>query len=157
MFEQTTLETPEIKEGSIVKGVVVDIIGDYAVVDVGLKAEGQVPLREFREEDESGEEGAFTEPLVNVGDEVEVLLETAEDQNGLVVLSKEKARKRKVWDEISKAVEQDGLVVGTITERQAPVLRRVYDQMPDPKWVLAFGVCASTGGFYQNYTVMPGA
>ena len=49
------------------------------------------------------------------------------------------------------------LVVGTITERQAPVLRRIYDQMPDPKWVLAFGVCASTGGFYQNYTVMPGA
>ena len=51
MFEQTTLETPEVKEGSIVKGVVVDIIGDYAVVDVGLKAEGQVPLREFREDD----------------------------------------------------------------------------------------------------------
>ncbi|MEM9461580.1 MAG: 30S ribosomal protein S1 [Myxococcota bacterium] len=117
MFEQTTLETPEVKEGSIVKGVVVDIIGDYAVVDVGLKAEGQVPLREFREEDESGEEGAMTQPLVDIGDEVEVLLETAEDQNGLVVLSKEKARKRKVWDEISKAVEQDGLVTGTITAR----------------------------------------
>jgi NADH-quinone oxidoreductase subunit B len=49
------------------------------------------------------------------------------------------------------------IVIGTITERQAPVLRRVYDQMIDPKWVMAFGVCASTGGFYQNYTVMPGA
>lgn len=49
------------------------------------------------------------------------------------------------------------LIVGTITERQAPILRRVYDQMIDPKWVLAFGVCASTGGFYQNYTVLPGA
>ncbi len=117
MFEQTTQDTPEVKEGSIVKGVVVDIIGDYAVVDVGLKAEGQVPLREFREEDESGEEGALTQPLVTIGDEVEVLLETAEDQNGLVILSKEKARKRKVWDEISKAVEQDGLVTGTIMAR----------------------------------------
>ena len=117
LFEQTSHEAPEVKEGSIVKGVVVDLIGDYAVVDVGLKAEGQVPLREFREEDESGEDGALTEPLVNIGDEVEVLLETAEDQNGLVVLSKEKARKRKVWDEISKAVEQDGLVTGTITAR----------------------------------------
>jgi len=116
MFEQTTLETPEIKEGSIVKGFVVDIIGEYAVVDVGLKAEGQVPLREFREEDESVE-GGLTEPLVKIGDEVEVLLETAEDQNGLVVLSKEKARKRKVWDEISKAVEHDGMVTGTITAR----------------------------------------
>jgi NADH-quinone oxidoreductase subunit B len=49
------------------------------------------------------------------------------------------------------------IVIGTITERQAPVLRRVYDQMVDPKWVMAFGVCASTGGFYQNYTVTPGA
>jgi NADH-quinone oxidoreductase subunit B len=49
------------------------------------------------------------------------------------------------------------IVIGTITERQAPILRRIYDQMPDPKWVMAFGVCASTGGFYQNYTVTPGA
>jgi NADH-quinone oxidoreductase subunit B len=49
------------------------------------------------------------------------------------------------------------IVVGTITERQAPVLRRIYDQMCEPKWVIAFGVCASTGGFYQNYSVMPGA
>jgi NADH-quinone oxidoreductase subunit B len=49
------------------------------------------------------------------------------------------------------------IIIGTINERQAPVLRRVYDQMPDPKWVMAFGVCASTGGFYQNYAVTPGA
>ena len=48
-------------------------------------------------------------------------------------------------------------VVGTITERQAPVLRRVWEQMCEPKWVIAFGVCASTGGFYQNYSTTPGA
>ncbi len=48
------------------------------------------------------------------------------------------------------------IVVGTITERQGPVLKRVYDQMCEPKWVVAFGVCASTGGFYQNYSAMPG-
>jgi NADH-quinone oxidoreductase subunit B len=47
-------------------------------------------------------------------------------------------------------------VVGTISERQAPVLRRIYDQMADPKFVVAFGVCASSGGFYQNYSVVPG-
>jgi NADH-quinone oxidoreductase subunit B len=47
-------------------------------------------------------------------------------------------------------------VVGTITEKQAPVLRRIYDQMAEPKFVLAFGVCASSGGFYQNYAVVPG-
>ena len=49
------------------------------------------------------------------------------------------------------------MIVGTITEKQAPALKRVFDQMAEPKWVLAFGVCASTGGFYQNYHAMPGA
>ncbi len=48
------------------------------------------------------------------------------------------------------------MVVGTITERQGPALRRIYEQMCEPKWVIAFGVCASTGGFYQNYSTMPG-
>ncbi len=48
------------------------------------------------------------------------------------------------------------MVVGTVTVRQAPILKRVYDQMGDPKWVMAFGACASTGGFYDNYTTMPG-
>jgi NADH-quinone oxidoreductase subunit B len=48
------------------------------------------------------------------------------------------------------------VVVGTITERQGPILRRVWEQMCEPKWVMAFGVCASTGGFYQNYSAMPG-
>jgi NADH-quinone oxidoreductase subunit B len=48
------------------------------------------------------------------------------------------------------------MVVGTVTERQAPVLKRIYEQICEPKWVVAFGVCASTGGFYQNYSVVPG-
>ena len=47
-------------------------------------------------------------------------------------------------------------VVGTISQRQAPALRRIYEQMMEPKWVLAFGTCASCGGFYDNYTTVPG-
>ncbi len=47
-------------------------------------------------------------------------------------------------------------VVGTIVQRQAPALKRVYEQMADPKWVLAFGTCASVGGFYDNYTTVAG-
>ncbi|OQX68876.1 MAG: NADH-quinone oxidoreductase [Sorangiineae bacterium NIC37A_2] len=47
-------------------------------------------------------------------------------------------------------------VVGTITQRQAPVLRRIYEQMMEPKWVLAFGTCASSGGFYDNYACVAG-
>jgi NADH-quinone oxidoreductase subunit B len=47
-------------------------------------------------------------------------------------------------------------VVGTISQRQAPVLRRIYEQMASPKWVLAFGTCASSGGFYDNYATVAG-
>ena len=48
------------------------------------------------------------------------------------------------------------LVVGTISHKQAPILRRVYEQMCAPKWVVAFGACASTGGFYDNYATVQG-
>ncbi len=49
------------------------------------------------------------------------------------------------------------LIVGTINQKQAPILKRIYDQMAEPKWVVAFGVCASSGGFYDNYAVLQGA
>src|SRR5246127_6024629 len=48
------------------------------------------------------------------------------------------------------------MVIGTVTVRQGPILRRVYEQMAEPKWVMAFGACASTGGFYDNYATLPG-
>jgi NADH-quinone oxidoreductase subunit B len=48
------------------------------------------------------------------------------------------------------------LVVGTVSHKQAPILRRVYEQMCAPKWVIAFGACASTGGFYDNYATVQG-
>jgi NADH-quinone oxidoreductase subunit B len=48
------------------------------------------------------------------------------------------------------------MVIGTVTVRQAPILKRVYDQMAEPKWVMSFGACASTGGFYDNYSTLPG-
>ena len=47
-------------------------------------------------------------------------------------------------------------VVGTISQRQAPALKRIYEQMLEPKWVIAFGTCASCGGFYDNYATVPG-
>ncbi len=48
------------------------------------------------------------------------------------------------------------IVVGTLVEKLAPALHRIHEQMAEPKWVIAFGVCASSGGFYQNYGTVPG-
>lgn len=53
--------------------------------------------------------------------------------------------------------ESDLLIVaGTITEKQAPILKRIYEQMPSPKWVIAMGACAASGGFYRSYNVVQG-
>jgi NADH-quinone oxidoreductase subunit B len=48
------------------------------------------------------------------------------------------------------------LVAGTISYKQAPILKQIYDQMPEPKWVVSMGACASSGGFYDNYTTLQG-
>jgi len=99
----------ELKENEIVKGSVVQVTKDYAVVDIGYKSEGQVPIQEF-----GLVEG---KPNVKVGDKVDVLLESRENDTGMVVLSKEKADKMRIWDEISAACERDELVEGTIVGR----------------------------------------
>src|SRR5713226_5238399 len=104
-----TTKGGELKENEIVKGSVVQVTKDYAVVDIGYKSEGQVPIQEF-----GLVEG---KPNVKVGDAVEVLLESRENDTGMVVLSKEKADKMRIWDEISAACERDELVEGTIVGR----------------------------------------
>ena len=60
------------------------------------------------------------------------------------------------WTRFSPRQSDMLLVVGTITHKEAPVLRTVYDQMTEPKWVIAFGTCAVSGGIYDNYAVVQG-
>jgi small subunit ribosomal protein S1 len=98
-----------VKEGEILRGTVIAVGKDFAIVDVGYKSEGQVPLEEFRMAD--GSIG------VKPGDVVDVLLESRENDAGMCVLSKEKADRFKVWDEISAACERDELIEGTISQR----------------------------------------
>jgi small subunit ribosomal protein S1 len=97
------------KEGEIVKGRVIEVSDDYVTVDIGYKSEGQIPVEEFV--------GADGHVPVKVGDEIDVYLEESENEHGQVVLSKEKADKLKIWDEINEAVEKDELVKGTILGR----------------------------------------
>src|SRR5690349_10502474 len=104
-----SLSQEEAREGEILRGTVIAVGKDYAIVDIGYKAEGQVPLEEFRNADGSID--------VKPGDTVDVLLESRENDAGMVVLSKEKADRFKVWDEISAACERDELIEGVITAR----------------------------------------
>jgi len=60
------------------------------------------------------------------------------------------------WTRFSPRQADMLLVVGTITQKEAPVLKTVYDQMTEPKWVVAFGACAVSGGIYDNYAVVQG-
>src|SRR5690349_9382628 len=108
LFEES-LKKEDIKEGAIVRGRVIQVNKDHVVVDIGYKSEGQVPLAEFMAADGT--------PLIKEGDTIEVYLESRENENGLCVLSKEKADRLKVWDEISAACERDELIEGTIAQR----------------------------------------
>ncbi|MFK7990361.1 MAG: 30S ribosomal protein S1 [Sandaracinaceae bacterium] len=109
LFEASVARADELREGDIVSGTVISIARDSVVVDIGYKSEGMISLSEF-----SGPNGAKE---VAPGDTVDVLIEAKETDDGLVLLSKEKADKLKVWDEISAACERDELIEGTITAR----------------------------------------
>ncbi len=100
----------ELAEGEIVKGKVVEVGKEFVTIDVGYKSEGQVPVSEFIARDDK--------PEVEAGDEVDVYLERREDDEGIIILSKDKADKMKVWDEISRASQQgDGIIEGVVVSR----------------------------------------
>jgi small subunit ribosomal protein S1 len=92
----------ELSEGSIVKGRILEIKPQVVLVDIGYKSEGAIPSNEFEDED------------IQVGDEVEVLLERLENDEGMVVLSKEKAAHRQNWEKIYHVFKDGGLVKGKV-------------------------------------------
>ena len=106
LYEETLRD---IQEGEVVKGRVIKVSSDFVLVDVGYKSEGQIPIQEFRNDD-----GEIT---VKENDEVEVLLERREDEDGLVVLSKSKADQARVWDTIGKAFDNNQLIEGKVISR----------------------------------------
>jgi len=98
-----------VEEGQVVQGRVVQIDNEFVLVDIGYKSEGQVPIAEVTRPD-----GTID---AEVGDTIDVMMERWDDDGGVVLLSKEKASKIKVWEDIKKAYEEDGVVRGVITNR----------------------------------------
>jgi len=97
----------QFKEGQIINGKIIEISKGMATVDVGFKSEGIVQLHEFPDNGKN----------MAIGDEVEVFLERVEDNDGNVVLSKEKANKIKLWDELVKTYEADEIIEGTVVAK----------------------------------------
>ena len=99
-------DVAQFKVGGILKGRVVSISGDYAIVDVGLKSEGQIPIAEF--EDGGG---------VSVGDEVDVLIDSLEDREGEIVLSKRKADRIRGWETLLQSRKEGDVVEGKVLRK----------------------------------------
>src|SRR3954465_14923167 len=106
MFEES-LRT--VKPGGVVKGRVVGITSSHAMVDVGYKSEGQIPLHEFLDRDGS--------PQVKVGDDIDVYFDSSESEGGGIVLSRQRAENMKVWEDIEKAANDGGGVEGVIVAK----------------------------------------
>jgi len=98
-----------VGEGQVVQGRIVQVDKEFLLVDIGYKFEGQVPINEVTTPD-----GAID---AQVGDTIDVMMERWDDEGGVVLLSKEKASKIKVWEDIKTAYEEDGVVRGVIISR----------------------------------------
>ncbi len=105
MFEASVKER-DFKVGDVVSGKVVEVQSDYVLVDINYKSEGLIPINEFRMV-----EGQRS---VKPGDEVEVYIDRVENENGMVVLSKDKADMLRAWNDISRAAENEELIEGTV-------------------------------------------
>ena len=109
VLEQWESGIKALKEGELVQGKVIKILEKEVIVDIGYKSEGVIDLEEFRAPDRSLD--------VKEGDGVEVLLEKTENSDGYVVLSREKAEKLKIWNEVERAYETGEPVVGRVMDR----------------------------------------
>jgi small subunit ribosomal protein S1 len=107
LFEQSQSYLAKLKPGSIVTGTIVEVRSDVVVINAGLKSEGIVPIEQFR--NDAGEID------VAVGDVVKVALDSLENGFGETVLSREKAKRSMVWDELEEALEKNETIVGRIS------------------------------------------
>ncbi|MGB9627615.1 MAG: 30S ribosomal protein S1 [Thermodesulfobacteriota bacterium] len=98
-----------LEEGQILKGIVVDITPDHVTVDVGYKSEGQIPMQEFLKRDKKVD--------MKIGDRIDVLLERKDTEEGLLILSKEKADKIKLWRDITRSCKEGEVIEGEVVSK----------------------------------------
>ena len=108
LLEKSLLDF-KYKEGQIIKGTVLSIVNDTVVVDVGLKSEGRIPIKEFHSPGE--------EHNIKVGERYDVYLEKLENKEGEALLSRDRARKEESWNNLEKIQDSNQQVMGIITER----------------------------------------
>ena len=108
LLEKSLLDF-KYKEGQIIKGTVLSIVNDTVVVDVGLKSEGRIPIKEFHSPGE--------EHNVKIGEKYDVYLEKLENKEGEALLSRDRARKEESWNNLEKIQDSNQQVMGIITER----------------------------------------
>ncbi len=104
--KKNSCNTDDLVVGALLKGAIVEITKDFVVIDVGLKSEGLIPIQEFSTRDE-----------ISLGSEVEVLLEQPENDNGQIVLSKEKADKQRKWEYIVDNCKEGTVIEGSVIRK----------------------------------------
>ena len=108
LFSASTKEQ-DFRVGDVVTGTVVEVQSDYVLVDINYKSEGLIPINEFRVVDGVRQ--------VKAGDQIEVLIDRIENDNGMIALSKDKADMLRAWTDISKAAENEEIIEGTVVAK----------------------------------------
>ena len=108
LFEESVKKL-SLKEGDIVKGRIIKLTRDFVIVDIGFKSEGRIPIEEFK--------SAGGDIKANVGDNIEVLLESVENEDGLMILSKERADSIKMWNRLEELEAGDGIIEGVVISK----------------------------------------
>ena len=118
LFEQSQIEN-KMRPGTIISAKVLDIKNDNVILNAGLKSEGIIPIEQFL-----NDEGQLE---INIGDEVDVSLDSIEDGYGFTRLSREKAKRKIAWQELEKAHEDDKTVIGIINDKS---LQMIFHDTP---------------------------
>ncbi len=108
LFEENAKQI-NLREGEIVDGRIVQVTKDYVIVDIGFKSEGQIPINEFK--------SPTAEKDISIGDSVQVLLETVENDHGMMMLSKERADAMQTWDRLVEVADKDAEIDGYVTNK----------------------------------------